>query len=376
MYDVFMRGAALPDRFCRVRGFSVVVMNAISFDLHDYAAHAQASGLRYVSDAVPGYTRRRFGKAFVFYDKKGERIREESEIIRIRKLAIPPAYKNVWICPHPNGHIQATGIDAKGRKQYRYHADWRACRDATKFTHMLAFGAALPQIRATVATHMAQRGLSREKVLATVVALLEKTLIRVGNDEYARNNGSYGLTTLRDEHVAVEGTTIRFRFKGKSGKEWNLKLNDRRIARVVRACADIEGQELFKYVDADGTVRDVGSGDVNRYLREITGQPFTAKDFRTWTGTVLAAMALRGFEACDSQAQAKKNVVAAIEGVSKRLGNTPSVCRKCYVHPDVINTYLDGSLADVLREEIEAVEAEGLDADERRVLRFLKSRLQ
>ncbi len=345
-------------------------------DLHDYNAEAKSNGLRYVSDAKPGYRRRKQGRHFIFFDSLGNRVRDEEEIIRIRKLAIPPAYRDVWICPYANGHIQATGIDAKGRKQYRYHAQWRAVRDATKFNHMLAFGEALPLIRATVRDHLRQRGLAREKVLAGIVALLEKTLIRVGNDEYARANQSYGLTTLRDEHVDVSGDTIRFRFKGKSGKEWNLKLNDRRIARVVRACADIEGQELFKYVDADGTVRDVGSGDVNRYLREITGQPFTAKDFRTWTGTVLAAMALRGFEACDSQAQAKKNVVAAIEGVSKRLGNTPSVCRKCYVHPDVINTYLDGSLADVLREEIEAVEAEGLDADERRVLRFLKSRLQ
>ena len=351
-------------------------MNAISFDLHDYAAQARASGLRYVSDTVPGFTRRRYGKAFVFFDKHGERIRAEAEIARIRKLAIPPAYKNVWICPHPNGHIQATGIDAKGRKQYRYHADWRACRDATKFTHMLAFGAALPQVRATVAAHMAQRGLSREKVLATVVALLEKTLIRVGNDEYARNNGSYGLTTLRDEHVAVDGSIIRFRFKGKSGKEWNLKVSDRRIAKVVRACADIEGQELFKYIDEAGQVRDVTSGDVNSYLRDITGEAFTAKDFRTWTGTVLAAMALRDYREVDSEAQAKKNIVAAIETVAARLGNTPSVCRKSYVHPEVINAYLDGDLMDQIEGEIEqSLDGGGLRPEEVCVLKLLKRRL-
>jgi len=344
---------------------------------HDYKAEAKSNGLRYVSDAKPGYRRKKQGKHFIFFDNLGNRVRDEDEIIRIRKLAIPPAYKDVWICPYANGHIQATGIDAKGRKQYRYHAQWRAVRDATKFNHMLAFGEALPLIRATVREHLGQRGLTREKVLAGIVALLEKTLIRVGNDEYARANQSYGLTTLRDEHVAVSGDTIRFRFKGKSGKAWNLKLSDRRISRIIRACADIEGQELFKYLDADGQVRDLGSGDVNRYLRDITGQTFTAKDFRTWTGTVLAAMALQGFEAVDSETQAKKNVVAAIESVSKRLGNTPSVCRKCYVHPDVINTYLDGSLVDSLRDEIDGLQGEagGLTADEQRVLTFLKSRL-
>lgn len=351
-------------------------MNAISFDLHDYAAQAKASGLRYVSDAKPGFTRRRYGKSFVFFDQKGERIRDEAEIARIRKLAIPPAYKHVWICPHAKGHIQATGIDARGRKQYRYHADWRACRDATKFNHVLAFAAALPQIRRVVAAHMAQRGLSRDKVLATVVALLEKTLIRVGNDEYARNNGSYGLTTLRDEHVAVDGSTIRFRFKGKSGKEWNLRVSDRRIARVVRACADIEGQELFKYIDEAGQVRDVTSGDVNAYLRDITGDDFTAKDFRTWTGTVLAAMALREYRDVDSQAQAKKNVVAAIETVSARLGNTPSVCRKAYIHPEVINAYFDGDLVDQIEDEIDQSLGDGrLRPEEMCVLELLKRRL-
>lgn len=346
-------------------------------DLHDYKAQARSSGLRYVSDAKPGYRRKKQGKHFIFFDNSGNRVRDEDEIIRIRKLAIPPAYRNVWICPYANGHIQATGLDAKGRKQYRYHAQWRAVRDATKFNHMLAFGEALPVIRATVREHLGLRGLPRDKVLASIVALLEKTLIRVGNDEYARANQSYGLTTLRDEHVDVSGATIRFRFKGKSGKEWNLKLADRRIANVIRACADIEGQELFKYVDDDGTVRDVSSGDVNRYLQEITGQPFTAKDFRTWTGTVLAAIALREFEACDSQTQAKKNVVAAIEAVSKRLGNTPSVCRKCYVHPEVISTYLDGRLREAIGEEIAEMEdrGDGLNAAERQVLAFLKTRL-
>jgi len=264
-----------------------------------------------------------------------------------------------------------------GRKQYRYHPDWRAVRDTTKFTHILAFGEALPLIRATVATHMAQRGLSREKVLAAVVSLLEKTLIRVGNDEYARKNQSYGLTTLRDEHVEVEGATIRFRFKGKSGKEWNLKLNDRRIAHVVSACSEIEGQELFKYIVEDAVVRDVTSGDVNAYLHDIAGEAFTAKDFRTWTGTVLAAMALQDYREFDTEAQGRKNVLAAIEHVSKTLGNTPTVCRKSYIHPEVINGYLDGELIRQIDSEIEALQDKKstLTREEACVLNFLKKRL-
>ncbi len=375
-HGFFIGVPGLPHRAATEFGLSLKAMSIISFDSHDYRQQARQQGLRYVTDARPGYTRRRYGKSFVYFDSTGERIRDEDEIIRIRKLAIPPAYRNVWICPLKNGHIQATALDAKGRKQYRYHPDWRAARDATKFTHMLAFGEALPKIRATVKQHMAQRGLTRDKVLATVVTLLEKTLIRVGNDEYARKNQSYGLTTLRDEHVEVSGSTLRFRFKGKSGKEWNLKLSDRRIARVVAACADIEGQELFKYVDDDGRVRDVTSGDVNAYLQEISGQPFTAKDFRTWTGTVLAAMALRGLDACDTQTGAKKNIVAAIEAVSKRLGNTPSVCRKCYVHPEILNAYLDGDLVSQIEADIDdRLDDEGLNADERSVLNFLKGRL-
>lgn len=339
---------------------------------------AKAQGLRYVTDAKPGYTRRRYGKAFVYFNQAGERIRDEAEIARIRKLAIPPAYRNVWICPHKNGHIQATGTDARGRKQYRYHPDWRAYRESNKFNHILKFGERLPDIRATLKQHMSERGLTRNKVLATVVALLERTLIRVGNGEYARKNNSYGLTTLRDEHVEVSGSTIRFRFKGKSNKEWNLKVSDRRIANIVRACADIEGQELFKYIDDSGNVRDVSSGDVNAYLKEITGEDFTAKDFRTWTGTVLAAMALQDYEHYDSQAQARKNVVAAIDRVSKSLGNTPTVCRKSYVHPEILNAYFDGSLVEQINSEIDAVMQDryaDLKPEELLVLAFLKNRL-
>ena len=350
-------------------------------DIKDYPAQAKSFGLRYISDTRPGISRKKRGNHFLFYRVTGERITDEAEIARIRKLAIPPAYRDVWICPDARGHIQATGIDARGRKQYRYHAEWRALRDATKFNHMLAFGEALPLIRRTVDMDMARRGLSREKVLATVVALLEKTLIRVGNDEYARSNRSYGLTTLRDEHVEVVGHTLRFRFKGKSNKEWNLKLSDRRIANIVRACGELEGQELFKWVDEFGGVHDVTSGDVNAYLRQITAEDFpdvafTAKDFRTWTGTVLAAMALNDYTEFDNQAQAKKNVVAAIESVAKRLGNTPSVCRKCYVHPEIINAYMDGTLVEQIRGEIDSsLTDQGLSEEEVHVLDVLKRRL-
>ncbi|MDI7774143.1 DNA topoisomerase IB [Asticcacaulis sp. EMRT-3] len=354
----------------------------LDLDQDDPVVQARACGLRYVSDTRPGFSRRKFGKHFVFYDQKGERITDKAAIARIRKLAIPPAYRDVWICPQANGHMQATGFDARGRKQYRYHPDWRALRESNKFNHILAFGERLPAIRDAVDRHMRQRGLSREKVLATVVALLERTLIRVGNDEYARKNNSFGLTTLLPEHVEVSGQTLRFRFTGKSGKSWNLKLSDRRIARIVQACAEIDGQELFKYKDEAGEIRDVTSGDVNAYLREITGEDFTAKDFRTWTGTVLAALALRDFERFDSAAQGRKNVVQAIEKVAKKLGNTPTVCRKSYVHPQVIEAYLDGSLSDQLSGqisgEIDATlqgEAGQLSPEELLVLAFLKSRL-
>ncbi|MCR6659867.1 MAG: DNA topoisomerase IB [Asticcacaulis sp.] len=350
----------------------------LDLDLNGCEAQARSQGLRYVSDSKPGFTRKRYGKHFHFFDTKGERIRDEAVIARIRKLAIPPAYTKVWICPHANGHIQATGLDARGRKQYRYHPDWRSIRDNSKFSHILAFGEFLPKLRAVTAEHMAQRGLTRDKVLATVVTLLEKTLIRVGNGEYAKHNKSYGLTTLRHQHVDVSGHTIRFQFTGKSGKAWNLKLTDRRIARVVRACADIDGQELFKYIDDSSVVRDVTSGDVNTYLKSITGEAFTAKDFRTWTGTVLAAMALQDYAEYDTEAQAKKNVVAAIEHVAKKLGNTPTVCRKSYIHPQIIDAYLDGSLIEQITGEIDKTlqaQYEQLTPEEILVLAFLKQRL-
>jgi DNA topoisomerase-1 len=337
----------------------------------DPASDARAQGLRYVSDAKPGLTRRRYGKAFAFFDQRGDRIRDAKTVARIKALAIPPAWRDVWICPHANGHLQATGFDAKGRKQYRYHADWRALREDNKFGHMLAFAEQLPAIRARIQADMARRGLCRDRVLASVVALLERTLIRIGNDEYARKNNSFGLTTLRPEHVEISAQTLRFRFTGKSGKTWSLKLSDRRIARIARACAEIDGQELFKYVDENGVVRDVTSGDVNAYLREACAGGVTAKDFRTWHGTVLAVSWLASCEPCASAAHGKRMVAQAMKAVAQKLGNTPAVCRKSYVHPKAPEAYLAGELI------LPAAEATDdlLSPQELAVLAFLKDRL-
>ncbi|WP_027171643.1 DNA topoisomerase IB [Methylobacterium sp. 10] len=336
------------------------------------------AGLAYVNADRPGLTRRKSGTGFSYRDAKGKAVRDPKILQRIRSLAIPPAYTDVWICARANGHIQATGRDAKGRKQYRYHPDFRQARDSTKFEHIMAFADALPGIRARVDKDMGRRGLSREKVLATVVHLLEATLIRVGNDDYARTNKSYGLTTLRDPHVTVAGAELTFRFKGKSGKMWNLSVKDRRVARIVKSCQDLPGQELFQYIDDAGEPRDVTSADVNAYLREITGQEITAKDFRTWAGTVLAALALQEFEAFDSEAKAKKNLRAAIESVASRLGNTPTICRKCYIHPEILDGYLEGALllqvANAVEDELRTDIAR-LKPEEAAVLGLLRARL-
>lgn len=339
----------------------------------------EQEGLRHVSDAKPGITRKRRGRGFAYYDTRGELIRDERKLERIRAIGVPPAWTDVWICPTANGHIQATGFDARGRKQYRYHERWREARDGNKFQGILRFGAALPAIRARVAEDMKRPGLPREKVLAAVVKLLEVTLIRVGNAAYAKQNDSYGLTTIRKKHIDLNGSDIHFHFTGKSGKVWDLSVNDRRIASVVRTCSELPGYELFKYEADDGALKDVTSSDVNAYLKEITGEDFTAKDFRTWSGTVLAAMALHEFEKFDSEAQARKNVVAAIEHVSQLLGNTPTICRKCYVHPQILDAYIDGALAGVLRDEIDETVREEfphLSAEEVMVLTFLRKRLE
>ena len=337
---------------------------------------ATSVGLVYVSDTEPGIRRRRSGKGFSYRDPDGRTVKDQETLARIRSLAIPPAYTDVWICADPNGHIQATGRDARGRKQYRYHPRFREARDSTKYERMLDFAAALPALRARVDEDMSRRGMPREKVLATVVHLLETTMIRVGNADYVKQNKSHGLTTLNDRHVKIEGSQVRFRFKGKSGKEWDLGIRDRRVARIVKASQDLPGQHLFQYLDEEGERRSVTSGDVNAYLREISGADITAKDFRTWTGTVLAALALAEYEKADSAAAAKRNVREAIEQVAARLGNTPTICRKCYVHPQVIDSYLADDLVLEVQEEInEELDAPDLRPEERRVLNFLQKRL-
>jgi DNA topoisomerase-1 len=342
------------------------------------AAAARAVGLRYVSDATPGITRRRAGRAFSYRGPDGRLIRDRTELARIKRLAIPPAWSDVWICPDGTGHLQATGRDARGRKQYRYHQDWRTIRDAAKFDRMLAFARALPGLRARVAEDQARRGLPREKVLATVVRLLEVTLIRVGNQEYARENRSYGLTTMRDRHVDFAGAELIFEYRGKGGRRHRTSLRDRRLARIVRSCQELPGQHLFQYVDPEGERQAVDSADVNAYLQEITGEPFTAKDFRTWAGTVLASLALGEFESFDTEAAAKRNVTRAIEQVAAQLGNTAAVCRKSYIHPEVVACYLDGSLLGLLQERVETALREdlaGLRSEEAAVLALLQQRL-
>ena len=310
--------------------------------------------LRYVSDEKPGLTRKRWGKSFRYFDAEGRPIHEEKTLARIRSLVIPPAWREVWICPLAHGHLQATGRDARGRKQSRYHPRWREVRDETKYERMKLFGEALPKIRRHVDRDLARPGLCREKILATIVRLLETTFIRVGNEEYARENHSYGLTTLRNKHVDIRGEKVRFRFKGKSGKLHVIDLQDRRLSRIVKRCLDLPGYELFQYLDDEGQSHSIDASDVNDYLREISGQPFTAKDFRTWAGSVLACAMLLEMEACESESQAKKNVVAAIKSVAERLGNTPAVCRKCYVHPAVLVGYMDGAMLQLVEKNMGA----------------------
>lgn len=313
---------------------------------------ARKAGLHYVSDKRPGISRHRRNDVFYYTDAGGRRIRDQATLNRLRSLAIPPAWTEVWISPDAQGHIQATGRDARGRKQYRYHPDWRQHRDENKFEHMVAFARVLPRIRRRVQRDLKQRGMPRPKVLAAVLRLLETTLIRVGNDEYARANRSYGLTTIRNKHVQVRGTSVMFQFRGKSGKDHAVQLKDRKLARIVKRCQDMPGQELLAYEDETGQIRDVRSEDVNDYLREISGGDFSAKDYRTWAGTVLAAIALREFEEVTSQVQARKNIVQAVEAVARMLGNTPAVCRKCYVHPAILDSYFEGQTIATLRRNV------------------------
>ncbi len=338
----------------------------------DPVESAQAAGLRYVSDTQPGIRRKRAGKGFAYVGTDGKTIRDAKELSRIRSLAIPPAYTDVWICPSPSGHIQATGRDARGRKQYRYHPKWREVRDETKFGRMLGFSQALPKIRTRLERDLSLPGLPREKVLATVVRLLECTCIRVGNDEYAKSNRSYGLTTLQDRHVEITGSNLRFEFRGKSGKTHKVDLNDRRLARIVERCQDLPGEDLFQYLDDDNVRQTIGSGDVNEYIREISGQEFTAKDFRTWAGTLLAIEALTKIGSFSTQRNAKSNVLKAIDQVAEQLNNTRSVCRKYYVHPAVLESYLDGKLLEHLGNGSKQGAKDELAADEAAVVRLLR----
>jgi DNA topoisomerase-1 len=343
------------------------------------AASAAEAGLRYVSSNSPGIRRLRAGRGFRYLDADGQPLRDRDTLARIRSLAIPPAWTDVWICTSPRGHLQATGRDARHRKQYRYHPDWRNRRDELKYERMIAFGRALPAIRRRIAKDLRRRGLPRERVLAAVVWLLETTRVRVGNEEYARDNSSFGLTTFRARHAKVGSARIRFRFRGKGGTVRDVEVSDARLARIVGRCQDLPGQDLFQYLDEDGEVRSIGSADVNDYLREITGRDFTAKDFRTWAGTVLAAWALKEFEDVDSHAQAKRNVVRAIEHVAEELGNTPAVSRSSYVHPSVINAYLDGNVVRAARQTADEALSDDLDdlrPQEAAVLALLRRRLR
>ncbi len=345
----------------------------------DAPVAARQAGLRHVSDEQPGIARQRAGEGFRYLHPDGSPVRDPATLERIRALAIPPAWRDVWICPQADGHLQATGRDARGRKQYRYHPRWRQVRDEAKYQHVLAFGKALPDIRRRVDAALRLPGLPREKVLATIVHLLEATMMRIGNEEYARQNRSFGLTTLRDRHVRIDGSEVEFHFRGKSGVRHSVRVDDPRLARIVRKSRDLPGQELFQYIDDDGQQRSIDSADVNDYLRELSGADYTAKDFRTWAGTVLAALALQEYEKVDTEAQRKKNVVRAIETVAGRLGNTPSVCRKCYVHPAVLESYLDGTMLAALeqgaREELQQ-ELHGLQPEEAAVLALLQQRLR
>jgi DNA topoisomerase-1 len=344
----------------------------------DPVESAKAVGLRYVSDQALGIKRLKSGTGFRYLGPGGTVMSDQEHLRRIKSLAIPPAWTDVWICPLPDGHLQATGRDDRGRKQYRYHHRWREVRDETKYNRMIEFAKMLPQIRQQVDKDLGRPDLPKEKVLATVVRLLEVSLIRVGNEEYAKNNGSFGLTTMRDKHVTVSGSTLNFHFRGKSGKHHVVKVDDRRLARIVQKCQDLPGQELFQYLDAKDERQSIGSADVNEYLKGITGTEFTAKDFRTWAGTVLAARALQELERVDSQVKAKKNILRAVEAVSQMLGNTPSICRKCYVHPAVFESYLDGALIKTLRRRADDKMASSLNRlrpEEAAVLGLLERRL-
>ncbi|MDH0303443.1 MULTISPECIES: DNA topoisomerase IB [unclassified Pseudomonas] len=324
--------------------------------------------LHYVDDSQPGLSRRRWRDRFHYYDAQGQRIRDADTLARIAALVIPPAYTDVWICADPQGHLQATGRDARGRKQYRYHAQWRELRDQHKYARMLAFAESLPKLRRQLDSHLARPGLDREKVMALVISLLDSTLIRIGNRQYLRDNRSYGLTTLRNRHVQVEGSTLRFQFRGKRGVEHNVTLRDRRLARLVKHCMELPGQALFQYLDEQGQRHSVGSTEINLFLQQLTGADFTAKDYRTWAGSSLALSMLRPL-AWEPDSEARRQITAIVRQVASRLGNTPAVCRRCYIHPAVLEHFQLGRLAELPR----ARRRKGLELEEVTLLKFLQS---
>jgi DNA topoisomerase I len=337
----------------------------------DTKAIARAIKLRYVTDTRPGIIRRAVDEGFEYLDVQGNVINDESELERIKAIGIPPAWTDVWISPYANGYILATGRDEKGRKQYRYHPKWNEHRSLTKFDKLAAFGQALPLIRQTVEQHLRQNKLTREKVLAIVVCLLETTLIRIGNPEYARTNESYGLTTMHDDHVKITGSKIHFQFRGKSGKDHEIDVQDKRLAKLVKASRDIPGQDLFQYYDENRTPHPVGSGDVNDYLREITGEDFSAKDFRTWGGSVLAVEAMCTLPECQTETEGKKAVAQAVKSVAEGLGNTPTICRKYYIHPAVIDAYMNGTLQKLLAETGKEPLPDGLTLPEATLMKLI-----
>ena len=336
-------------------------------------AEAREVGLRFASDEEEGIYRRKRGRGFQYLDADGATITDEAVLARVQSLVIPPAWTDVWICRTANGHLQATGRDDRGRKQYRYHPKWRTHREETKFGRMAEFGRVLPTIRARVEEDMHRHNLPREKVLAAVVALLERTRIRIGNDEYAKSNNSYGLTTLRDRHAVAGSTSVRFTFRGKSGRDQQITLQDRRLARIVKRCQDLPGQRLFQYVDAEGNRNSIGSADVNDYLREIAGDDYTAKDFRTWAGTVIAVGSLRHLPQPETEAEASRDMLAAVDSVAEELANTRAVARGSYIHPAIFDAYRDGSLQRIDPDRVPDPEPGGLDDDERVTLKLLTS---
>jgi DNA topoisomerase-1 len=343
------------------------------------AGEAREAHLRYTSDDAPGFHRKRQRAGFTYLDEKGRTVRDRLTLNRIQHLVIPPAWKEVWISPHENGHLQASGRDARGRKQYRYHDRWRLHRDESKFHRILSFARMLPKIRRKVGRGLSLQGMPREKVLATVVKLLESSLIRVGNEEYARDNKSYGLTTMKNRHARISRGQIRFTFRGKSGKYHEVRVRNRRLAAIVKRCQDLPGQELFVYQDENGEPHSLTSQDVNDYLHSIAGDEFTAKDFRTWAGTVLAATALREFKKVTRKNEAKRNIVTAIEAVARMLGNTPAVCRKCYIHPQILDLYLGGDTIETVQNRMSAKidrQLSRLKPEEAAVLVLLKTGLK